>query len=51
MTEHLHGKGERDRKHRDTGRQRSEPEEGSTPGSQKGRQGGERLNDQQALAP
>ena len=28
MTEHLHEKGERDREHRDTGRQRSEPEEG-----------------------
>lgn len=28
MTEHLHGKGERDREHRDTGRQRSGPEEG-----------------------
>jgi hypothetical protein len=28
MTEHLHGKRKRDRKHRDTGRQRSGPEEG-----------------------
>jgi len=29
MTEHLHEKGERDREtHRDTGRQRSEPEDG-----------------------